>query len=77
MYKNKLIESSNLTQEFEQMIIDKFRLLLVDLAIVQDFDYNYDLINFDNRKNVKIYHIFTKKVDFCRIIVNNVNYFHD
>ncbi len=73
MYKNKLIESSNLTHEFEQMIIDKFRLLLVDLAIVQDFDYNYDLINFDNRKNVKIYQFKEMYDDEYVKIINELN----
>ena len=73
MYKNKLIESSNLTQEFEQMIIDKFRLLLVDLAIVQNFDYNYDLINFDNRKNVKIYQFKEMYDDEYVKIINELN----
>lgn len=73
MYKNKLIESSNLTQKFEQMIIDKFRLLLVDLAIVQDFDYNYDLINFDNRKNVKIYQFKEMYDDEYVKIINELN----
>lgn len=73
MYKNKFIESSNLTQEFEQMIIDKFRLLLVDLAIVQDFDYNYDLINFDNRKNVKIYQFKEMYDDEYVKIINELN----
>ena len=73
MYKNKLIESSNLTHEFEQMIIDKFRLLLVDLAIVQDFDYNFDLINFDNRKNVKIYQFKEMYDDEYVKIINELN----
>ena len=73
MYKNKLIESSNLTHEFEQMIIDKFRLLLVDLAIVQNFDYNYDLINFDNRKNVKIYQFKEMYDDEYVKIINELN----
>ena len=77
MYRNKLIEYSNLTQRFEQMIIDKFKLLLINLPIVQEFDYNCDLINFDNRKNVKIYQ-FKEMYDneYVKIIneLNDSNY---
>lgn len=70
---NEIINTSSIIDDFEKKIIDEFKLLKIDVPIVQKFDINSDYINFDNKYNNQVYQIMETFDDYYVWFLNDLD----